>query len=80
MNLSELTNFYLDMECLDVGKTSEEAGNFHDFIADTKSDLQCQDLDTRDDGAWVLLRPSLHAPKEQTIQITYLGHIVTLHG
>jgi hypothetical protein len=56
---------HLDMERLDVGKTPEEAGHFLDFIADSESHLQSQDLDTRDNSAGALLSSSLRAPKEK---------------
>jgi hypothetical protein len=71
---------YHDMEHLKVGKTPEEAGHFLGFIADTKFYLQCQDLDTRDRGAWALLRPSLHAPKGKLIKITYWYTLLTDRG
>jgi hypothetical protein len=68
------------MEHLKVGKTPEEAGHFLGFVADTKFYLQCQDLDTRDRGAWALLSPSLHAPREKLIKIIYWYALLTDRG
>jgi hypothetical protein len=40
------------MQCLYVGKASEEAGNHLGFTANSKMHIQGQCLDTWDDGSW----------------------------
>jgi hypothetical protein len=56
---SKVDKFYLDMECLDIGKTLEDGRHCLDFTAVLEMQQQSQDLDTRDDGAWAHLSAHL---------------------
>lgn len=58
-NWSIQVKFYLDIECLDIGKAPEETRQHPGFNAGSKFDLNCQHLDTRDNGVWACLSLSL---------------------
>jgi len=53
----------MDMERIDVGKTSEDCGQHLAIIADSKTDMEVQDRDSWQPDTWVHHCPSLQCKK-----------------